>query len=92
MATGKELDAIYCNVDLLIRAGKLETLDDLLRTVPVQGADIDVLLGYLTATLPVSSKLSCRQEFYRKTQDELAARKETDPTILQGLQGNPYVA
>ncbi len=79
------LDRIYDTVDGLMRTGRLVELDSEVNGVDVRGSSTDVLLAYLTATLPVRSSLPSRGQFFARVQEELRRRGEDDPEILRGL-------
>lgn len=60
--TDKEIDDIYDLFDFLMKKGKWELLDGMLSEIlqRVWRTEIDMLLTYLTATLPAKSKLPSR--------------------------------
>ena len=82
----KILDAIYDGVDSMFKSGKFKECDDLLRSLNVDTISTDVLLGYLTSTLPAKSKLPYRPEFYKKVEETIRQRKEYEPDLLRGLE------
>jgi hypothetical protein len=61
----KELDEIYRVVDVLMRNGCWEFLDDFLENLIVRAwrTDVDELLAYATATLPGKSNIPSRAAF-----------------------------
>lgn len=84
MATPKQIDTIHATIDNMMRDGKFNGIDILLKGVDVPKADPDILLSYLTATLPVRSKISYRVEFYKQVEQEFNKRKY-EPELLKGL-------
>jgi hypothetical protein len=81
-----ELDRIYLEIDELMFAGRLEDLERILSSVKIQETSTDLLLGYLTATLPVKSALRNRKGFYEDVERELIRRNQYLPGLLLGLE------
>lgn len=81
-----ELDKIYDKIDGLMEAGKLEDLDRMFVGVNLKETDLDLLLGLLTASLSVKSKLPSRPAFFKAVAERCIELGETDPKILQGLE------
>ena len=65
-----ELDDIYDTIDLLMRNGKWDFLDDNFRMWKEQAwrTDPDKLLTYATASFPGKSKIPLRNAFIEKCQ------------------------
>jgi len=80
------LDLIYDSVDELMRQGEFQQLDALLAGLPVAEMSVDVLLGYLTASLPARSRLPSRNALYAKTEQTLKERGELEAGLLHGLE------
>lgn len=62
--TDAEMDAIYDNIDQRMRDGDFRSLNDILSVLAICARDAgqDKVLAYLTATLPVKSKLRARKK------------------------------
>jgi hypothetical protein len=73
------LDAIYAWADRLMWAGQASKIDEVLRRL--KSSDLDILLGFLTATLPMKKRLPNRLRLY-----EMAKEIDPDPRLLQGLE------
>ena len=100
--TDSELDVVYDYLDMLMYRGQTNLIDDILLGLRIRlyfyneyynkggsnyKPDIDELLGYLTASCPVKSKLFERPKLYKEVQRylELTNDPEKD-TLLQGLE------
>lgn len=81
-----ELDAIYSWADDLMKAGRLQYLDAAISAFTPEDMSTDNLLGVLTATLPVRSRLPARKSFYQAVERVLTARGELGPGLLDGLE------
>lgn len=92
MAIAKELDEIYARIDAridaMMHAGQIQEIDRILVAVPMDLTSIDLLLGYLTVTLPVRSKLPSRPSFYEATKTKLGLKYKMEAVeeVLQGLK------
>lgn len=82
----KELDRIYDSVDKLMKTGQFSALDKLLARVEVKSASVDILLGYLTATLPAKKSLLGRSYFFDQVRLELIKLDEDPVALLKGLE------
>lgn len=78
------LDAIYEWADRLMWADRPDKIDAVLNRLSTN--DIDMLLGFLTATLPMRSRIPGRKRIYEMAQRRLIELGELDPTILSGLE------
>lgn len=85
-ATPEELDQIYQKIDDLMRQHRLAELDAFLDSIDVGATATDLLLGYLTASLPVKSRLPSRSKLVSAVEGELQKRKEWGPGLLAGLE------
>lgn len=81
-----QLDAIYEWADDLMKAGRFQYLDAAIAAFHPEEMATDDLLGVLTATLPVRSKLPARKAFYQAVERVLTARGEMEPGLLKGLE------
>lgn len=81
-----ELDGIYDAVDRLMAAGRLMELDSILAGIRIDVTPTDLLIGYLTATLPVKGTLPARKRFYGLVRKILKARNVLDDGLLKGLE------
>jgi len=63
----KELDEIYTAIDALMKAGCWNFLNEFFEHFcqRVWRTDINILLGYATASLPGKSKIKSREKFIR---------------------------
>lgn len=87
MSASSDLDAIYQKVDGMMYAGQITEIDRILAAVPMESTSTDLLLGYLTITLPVKSSLPSRPAFYEATRAKLSLEHKADvDAILQGLK------
>jgi len=80
-----KLDELYEEIDGLMKNGAFEECDEILRRVDVVRTDTDLLIGYLTTTLPGKSKLHSRPGFYKQVEEELKRRRNYTPCLLRGL-------
>lgn len=81
-----QLDEIYSWADDLMKAGRLKYLDAAIGAFHPEDMTTDNLLGVLTATLPVRSRLPSRKPFYQAVERVLTARGEMGPGLLEGLE------
>jgi hypothetical protein len=81
-----QLDAIYDWADDLMKAGRFQYLDTAIGAFHPEDMTTDNLLGVLTATLPVKSRLPSRKAFYQAVERILTARGEMEPGLLKGLE------
>lgn len=83
----QKLDSIYDTLDEHFRNGRFAEVDEILTKIDVEKENTDVLLGYLTASLPASHKLKTRRGFYKKVEikfNKTYTWKET-VELLRGL-------
>jgi hypothetical protein len=83
-----EMDIIYDYVDLLCKNKDYLTLNSILEINKDRNLNnIDEKITYLTATLPVKSKLASRELFYLYFQNYLISIKYKDTiNLLKGLK------
>lgn len=86
MSISEQLDAIYDKCDELMQAGKWDELDIILSEISIRDTSTDILLGYLTASLPGKSKLPSRFWLYDMSKIELDRRGEDTYQLLKGLR------
>lgn len=82
----KALDIVYSRISELIQLGWISQLNDEIASIDPNEFGTDVLLGILTATLPVRSKLQCRGKLYRDSFKILKRRRHFERGILDGLE------
>lgn len=82
----KQLDFIYDLFDDLMRLNNLKEIDEILLGIDVKKFSIDILLGILTATFPVHSKLLNRHKFFEDVKAVLIERNEYEDGLLKGLE------
>ncbi len=80
------LDLVYDSIDEMLRTGKLSQLDSILATIPVNELSRDLLIGFLTATLPARSRLPARKKLFADTMRSLSERGEFEEGLLTGLE------
>lgn len=78
------LDNLYEHIDFLMRTEQFSVLDFRMKCVDIKTEYTEVLLGWLTATLPAKSKLPFRPEMYKRIESELNKRKQFG--LLEGLK------
>lgn len=84
MTKSKLLDLIYDRADKLMESGKIDELNGMF--IFSKETDLDFMIGLLTASLPVRSKLRSRPAYFKAVAARCVELGETDPTILQGLE------
>lgn len=82
--TDSALDLLYDKVDELFIAGEFGILNQILADTSPDELSIDMILGLLTSSLPVRSKLAARADFYEKSKAVLKARGEYEDGLLSG--------
>jgi hypothetical protein len=80
------LDLIYDKIDDLFLAGQFEEVDSLLGKIDIRGSSVDILLGFLTATLPAKSRLPSRAPFFHKVEIFLQETGRMEEGLLSGLE------
>ena len=70
----KSIDNIYDTIEKLFRTGYFKVVDNILKDIDVSEAHTDLLISYLTATLPGKQKLTNRNNFYMRVKKELEVR------------------
>lgn len=88
IATGevdRGLDVIYTAVDDILWSGDYSNLNSTFGTINVAASPLDFLLGILTASLPVRTRLSLRSRFFETVKDVLVERDEYEEGLLDGL-------
>ncbi len=80
------LGLIYQRVDEMMRFGMIDLLEEELASIRAESVGSDVLLGLLTATLPVKSQLPSRRALFKATKRLLKSRGHYEPGILDGLR------
>ncbi|MEQ8767488.1 MAG: hypothetical protein RL885_26510 [Planctomycetota bacterium] len=78
------IDAVTFEIDKLLRAGQLDTIDELLLDLPVPQLSIQILLAILAVTLPAKSRLPSRSGFFRRTRERIIEQAD-DSELLDGL-------
>lgn len=79
------LDRIFDFANQAMFDGEFDELDKVLKEVDVEEYSLDVLIGFLTATLPAASKLTHRTGLRRRIRKEAWRRKEWQKNLLDGL-------
>ena len=86
MTIDTELDEIYDLIDDLFHVGEFERVNSILQDLDLKNTETDLLIGYLTATLPAKNKLPYRETFYRKVEKLLKERGDYEDGLLNGLE------
>jgi hypothetical protein len=84
--TASALDLLYDSVDRLMQKGEFQRLDSVLSGLVVSELSLDLMLGFLTATLPARKRLASRMALYQKIEQELKQRGEYEEGLLTGLE------
>ncbi len=74
MTTDKQLDELHNKIDGLLVGLEFDKVGKLLEKVSIVRTTTDMLLGYLTATLPARSRIVGRQGFADRVYAELKVR------------------
>ena len=85
MANRNTIGVVY-RLQHMIRSGRIDALDHRLSTIDVGQTDTDLLLAWLTATLPVRYQLPARPELFAETKRVMIERGDFEPGILDGLE------
>lgn len=78
------LDALYDVIDYLLRCDMFQRVDDILDSIDVKEEPEDILLTFLTGTLPARSKLNRRADFFNRVKQLYEELGEPD---IDGLLG-----
>lgn len=86
--TDAALDLIYDTIDELLTAGKFEAVDRILWNLRTRPPKTDILLGFLTVTLPARSRLAWRAPIVEVSRCHLGATCEAEEAgrLLKGLE------
>jgi hypothetical protein len=80
------LSLVYRRINEMMELEKFDILDQELQSVSAEEIGTDLLLGLLTATLPVKSRLAFRPTLLKSTKRLLKARGHFERGILDGLK------
>ena len=80
------LDLLYDQIDGMLKAEKFKEVDIILLGLDVPSISLNLLLGFLTATLPARSKLRSRRWFFERVEAALRERGELEENLLVGLE------
>lgn len=83
--TDAALDIIFDRIDEMLLANEFDRVDRLLREIKLSDFSVDLLLGFLTATLPAKNQLSYRDAFFKRVEQLLHNRGEAQDGLLVGL-------
>lgn len=83
--TDAALDLLYDAIDGMMQQDQLSKLDNVIAELEAGEYSLDVLLGVLTATLPVKNRLPSRPAFYQDVKDVVTQRGEYEEGLLSGL-------
>jgi len=82
----KQLSKIYSHVRKLISNDMLLVLDDEMAETSIRDTETDILLAWLTASMPVKTQLPSRSRFFQDTKCILKKRGQLKGGILDGLK------
>lgn len=82
----EDLIKIYERCDSLMKGGQFTELDSEIATLDITSLDSDLLIGWLTATLPGKSKLPSREAFFKQVREEIKRRGQWEKGLLTGLE------
>lgn len=85
MANDQALDQIYDRIDTLMWAGDIAELDRILAAEALV-EDMDIVLAYLVATLPVMTSLQNRPAVYQHAAQLCVKAGEDPASLLKGLE------
>lgn len=80
------LDAMYEYFDTLFDIQQFDQINTLLTLIDLRIYSTELLLGFLTVTLPVKNRLPYRKTFFQNVKSELQTRKDWSETLLIGLE------
>lgn len=75
------LDFIYTEIDKMLWNGEIDEINKAFLVIEIRKYSIDILLALLITTMPVSSKISNRQEILIEINHFI-----NDPTLLKGIK------
>ncbi|MDZ4818677.1 MAG: hypothetical protein SGJ20_06865 [Planctomycetota bacterium] len=84
--TDSALDLLYDAIDEMMRNGQVADLDAILNECIASQFSTDILIGLLTATLPVRTRLPYRRLFFREVEKSIKQRGEYERGLLTGLE------
>ena len=79
------LDLLHDEIDKMMWADQILEINNLLRIVDPKLVGIHIILGLLTASLPVRNRLSHHDQFFADSESALRARGEFEEGLLDGL-------
>ena len=82
----EQLDVIYESFNDYMVQNNLQAIEESLISVDIPNTATVLLIGYLTACIPVKSRLQNRSKFFSDVQKELQSRGEIEPGLLEGLE------
>lgn len=74
MATDEEIDEIFNFINGLFKKELFSTVDMIIKNIPVERQDSEIILSYMTITLPAKSKLPSRNDFVQRSIETLKER------------------
>ncbi len=77
----KAMDVVFDEIDGMLGRGSFDCCDDLLPMIDVTRLDSNLMVGFLTITLPAKDKLKNRDALVKRIEQEL-----DDPKLLDGLR------
>lgn len=86
-----DMDSVFDRIDNLLLDENFREVDEILESVPIEETKTDILLTYLTSTLPVCTKLKKRESFRVRVESEVFKRGESEPFLFESLSGTHYL-
>jgi len=75
-----KLDKLHDSIDSFFKRGSFSTVDIIIEYLAMRETDTDLLLGYLTVTLPAKSSLNNRAKLYERCKSMM------NQELLKGLE------
>src|ERR1041385_2288172 len=82
----RALDIIFAETDKLLRKGEFDACNRLLQSLDVDHLSINLLIAFLTITLPAHESIPAREVFYSRVERRLD-KHPNKAKLLSGLRG-----
>ena len=86
MATQKELDSLFGEIDCLLYKRKFDRIEARMKRIDIEKTDIDILITYLQWTSCVKDQIPYRKQFLQKSIDITKKRGEYTEDLFTGLE------
>ena len=81
-----KLSEIYGEFNDMMWEGKIEKMDKILEAIIPKDLPLTIVIGYLTASLPVKDKLKSRSALFKRVKEYADSIGRTEPGLLDGLE------